>query len=84
MMSMRERTPFIDFKKIKAFIANKYKIPEIPTNNYIKVDDISANGIKVVAIDCETTGLDIHSNNTKPLSWGFSWKREASEVIILK
>lgn len=82
-MSARERLIFKDFQLLKAFIDNDYKPPEIKTENYIQVDDISLTDAKYYAIDCEASGLDLFNKGTKVLCWGISNKESKSEVIII-
>lgn len=83
-MSIKERLIFKDFQLLQSFVNNGYKVPELKTENYKKVDDIELLGdVKYFSIDCETTGLDLFNSNTKVLCWGISQKEGESQVIIL-
>lgn len=81
-MTSRERLIFKDFELIKSFIVNNYELKDLDISGYKKVKDISLNDSKYVAIDSETTGLDLFDKSVKPLCWGFSYKEGESEVII--
>src|SRR5512135_642884 len=82
---MKENLMFIDFERVKGFLEQN-KIEQIDTSNYregtaLELRELHASA-KIVAVDFETTGLDMFNPNVKCLSVSFTAKEGESLVYF--
>lgn len=83
--SMKEQLLFSDFSRVKAFFVTPGTTQEINLDAYTqgtKEDAEELQGMSPIAVDFETTGLELKNPKVKALSVSFSSKEGESVVFL--